>query len=52
MVVIMDHIIVIIMDLCHLATRTMGKAPMEATGADGKFVEATTVTASFEFTWW
>ena len=29
----------------------IGRAPREATGADGKLVEATTVTASLELTW-
>ena len=29
----------------------MGRARREATGADGKLVEATTVTASLELTW-
>ena len=29
----------------------IGRAPREATGAEGKLVEATTVTASLELTW-
>ena len=35
-----------------LAVMIIGRAGREATGAAGKLVEATTVTASFELTWW
>ena len=44
-------IVIIMIDHHHLAVKIMGKAAREATGVDGKLVEATTVTASFELTW-
>lgn len=42
--------VVKMMIFIHLAVTMIGRAPREATGADGKLVEATTVTASLELT--